>query len=73
MNYKITSKYGALIGKKMCWILFIWDKIWQKCEKNNYINKWSNSQFKANFILLKKHTVYGLHMTYQQSGIFDFI
>lgn len=39
MNYKITSKYGALIGKKMCWILFIWDKIWQKCEKNNYINK----------------------------------
>jgi hypothetical protein len=39
MNYKITSKYGALIGKKMSWILFIWDKIWQKCEKNNYINK----------------------------------
>ena len=39
MNYKITSKYGALIGKRMSWILFIWDKIWQKCEKNNYINK----------------------------------
>jgi len=39
MNYKISSKYGALIGKKMNWILFIWDKIWQKCEKNNYINK----------------------------------
>lgn len=39
MNYKITSKYGALIGKKMSWILFIWDKIWQKCERNNYINK----------------------------------
>ena len=39
MNYKIASKYGALIGKKMSWILFIWDKIWQKCEKNNYINK----------------------------------
>jgi hypothetical protein len=39
MNYKITSKYGALIGKKMSWILFIWDKIWQKCEKNNYVNK----------------------------------
>jgi len=39
MNYKITSKYGSLIGKKMSWILFIWDKIWQKCEKNNYINK----------------------------------
>ena len=39
MNYKIISKYGALIGKKMSWILFIWDKIWQKCEKNNYINK----------------------------------
>ena len=39
MNYKISSKYGALIGKKMNWILFIWDKIWQKCEMNNYINK----------------------------------
>ena len=39
MNYKISSKYGALIGKKMNWMLFIWDKIWQKCEKNNYINK----------------------------------
>lgn len=39
MNYKIVSKYGALIGKRMSWILFIWDKIWQKCEKNNYINK----------------------------------
>lgn len=39
MNYKISSKYGALIGKKMNWILFIWDKIWQKCEKNEYINK----------------------------------
>lgn len=39
MNYKITSKYGALIGKRMSWILFIWDKIWQKCEKNHYINK----------------------------------
>ncbi len=39
MNYKITSKYGSLIGKRMSWVLFIWDKIWQKCEKNNYINK----------------------------------
>jgi len=39
MNYKISSKYGSLIGKKMSWILFIWDKIWQKCEKNGYINK----------------------------------
>jgi hypothetical protein len=38
-EYIFISKYSALIGKKMNWILFIWDKIWQKCEKNKYINK----------------------------------
>ena len=38
-EYIFISKYSALIGKKMNWILFVWDKIWQKCEKNKYINK----------------------------------
>ena len=38
-EYIFISKYSALIGKKTNWILFLWDKIWQKCEKNKYINK----------------------------------
>ena len=36
-----TSKYKALKNLKYnhFWEYFIWDKIWQKCEKNKFINK----------------------------------
>jgi len=39
-QYCFLSKFSSLQNKQNdCWEFFVWDKIWQECQKNKFVNK----------------------------------